>query len=149
MSHTSAGRPEANSVRHRLLATRFGLRAMRAVVILLAVLAALKVGHQEYLFRSATRDVIINAYRDRAVVACQRDGKSAHYGLPPQAWAHPAEIKLVIGKGNLDVYLWQVDHELWNARFRNPYLFLIAQSRSGSVFCEYDILNGVASVHPM
>src|ERR1700752_3701000 len=103
---------------------------MRAIVILLALLAAAKLGYQEYLFRSATRDAIIGAYKEHAAQACQNDARSHGFGLGPQAWANPKAIRLVIGKSSLDVYPWQTDHAQWNARYRNPYLFLTASQRS-------------------
>ena len=58
-------------------------------------------------------------------------------------------IKVVIGRNALDVYPWQVDHAMWNARYRNPYLFLTAGPSTGKVFCEYDIVNAAASVPRM
>jgi hypothetical protein len=122
---------------------------MKPVVFLLVLLAGLKLGHQEYLYRIATRDVIVAAYKERAAQACQKDGRSANLGLAPQAWANAGTVKLVIGKGGLDVYLWQVDNELWNARYRHPFLVLSAGSRTGQVYCEYDIVNAAASVHRM
>lgn len=121
---------------------------MRAFVLLLMLLAAAKVGYSEYVFRTATNDVIITAYRERAIAACQRDAKGAAPGLA-QAWARPDNIKLVIGKSNLDVYFWQVDHALWNARFRNPYLFVTATEYPTRVYCEFDIVHGAASVFRM
>ena len=122
---------------------------MRAVVIFLALLAAAKIGYQEYLFRGATREAIIGAYKEHAVQACQKDSRSSSFGLAPQAWANPKAIRLVIGKSSLDVYPWQVDHAQWNARYRNPYLFLTASLRSGTVNCEYDIINAAAAVSRM
>lgn len=122
---------------------------MKAIVVFLALLAALKLGHQEYLYRASTHDAVISAYRERAVQACQKDAKNLILGLGAQAWANPASIKLVIGKGNLDVHIWQVDHEMWNARYRNPYLFLVPASRSPNLYCEYDIVNAAASVSRM
>ena len=53
---------------------------MRAVVIFLALLAAAKLGYQEYLFRAATRDAIIGAYKEHAVQACQKDTRSHSLG---------------------------------------------------------------------
>ena len=53
---------------------------MRAIVILLALLAAAKLGYHEYLFRGATRDAIIGAYREHAVQACQKDSGSHSSG---------------------------------------------------------------------
>jgi hypothetical protein len=122
---------------------------MRAVVIFLALLAAGKLGYHEYLFRTATRDAIIGAYKAHAVQACQQDTGSSSLGLGAQAWSNPKTIKVVIGKSSLDVYPWQVDHAMWNARYRNPYLFLTASQRSGTVRCEYDIVNAAASVSRM
>jgi hypothetical protein len=122
---------------------------MRAVVILLALFAAVKIGYQEYLFRASARDVIVAAYRERAIDACQRDPKSLSLGVMPPAWEKPASIGLVIGKSNLEVYFWQVDHAMWNARYRNPYLFLVAGQKTANVFCEFDIVHGAASVYRM
>ena len=122
---------------------------MRAVVIFLALLAAAKIGYQEYLFRSATREAIIGAYKAHAVQACQKDAGNGSLGLAPQAWANPKAVRLVIGRSSLDVYPWQVDHVQWNARYRNPYLFLTTSLRSGTVNCEYDIINASAAVSRM
>ena len=122
---------------------------MKTVVFILALLAGLKLGHQEYLYRTATRDVIVAAYKDRAAPGLSTDGRNASLGLAPQAWANPASIRLVIGKSGVDVQLWQVDNDLWNARYRNPFLVLTAGARTGQVYCEYDIVNAAASVHRM
>jgi hypothetical protein len=122
---------------------------MRTVVFILALLAAAKLGHQEYLYRAATREAIVAAYRERAAQACQKDARAASLGLAPQAWITPASATLVIGKSNLDVQIWQVDNHLWNARYRNPFLILSAGARGGQVYCEYDIVNAAASVHRM
>ncbi len=55
----------------------------------------------------------------------------------------------MIGKGSLDVGLWQVDNALWTARYKNPYLFFTLQGRPQKVFCEFDIVQGSASVYRM
>ncbi|HEU4380678.1 MAG TPA: hypothetical protein VFR73_19070 [Hyphomicrobiaceae bacterium] len=120
---------------------------MKPMLIVLAVLATAKVLHHEYLFRTSTRDVIIQAYRERAVLACQRDALGTMLGVSPQAWSTPNSITLAIGKRNLDVHLWQVDHKNWSARYRNPYLFISAGQRSTAVTCEYDIVNASAFVY--
>ena len=122
---------------------------MRIVVIFLALLASAKLGYQEYLFRTAARDAIVGAYKEHAVQACQKDSKSQSLGVNSQAWANPRSVKLVIGKSSLDVYPWQIDHALWNARFRNPYLFLTARQGPASVRCEYDIVNAAAAISRM
>jgi hypothetical protein len=120
---------------------------MKPFVVLLALLVAAKLAHQEYLFRSATREALIGAYRDRAVQACQRDARSSFLGLAPQVWASTQAINLMIGKSSVDVRCWEFGHEQWNARYRDLYLFLAAGQRSGTVYCEYDIANAATSVH--
>ena len=122
---------------------------MKAVVFLLTLLAAVKLAHQEYLFRSATREAILGAYRGHAAEACQREARSQAPGLTAQAWASPGAIELLIGKAGVDVNLWQVDNALWNVRYRNPYLVLTAHQNAGAIYCEYDILNAAARVHRM
>lgn len=122
---------------------------MKAIVILLALLAAGKIGYQEYVFRSATRDALFGAYKEHAAQACQRDARSLSLGITPQAWSNPSTIRLVIGKSALDVYPWQVDNANWNARYRNPYLYLTTGPRSARVSCEYDIVNAAASISRM
>jgi hypothetical protein len=122
---------------------------MKSIVLLLSLLAAVKLAHQEYLFRSATREAILGAYRGHAAEACQREARTQAPGLAAQAWASPAAVELLIGKAGLDVNLWQVDNALWNARYRNPYLVLTAGPPPGTLSCEYDILNAAASLHRM
>jgi hypothetical protein len=127
----------------------WGLPPMKSVVLLLTLLAAVKLAHQEYLFRSATREAILGAYRRHATEACEGEARRQAPGLSAQAWASPAGIELLIGKTGLDVNLWQVDNALWNARYRNPYLVLTPGQHPGRIYCEYDILNAAASVHRM
>ncbi len=114
---------------------------MKAIVYLLALFAAIKIGSAEYLFRTSARDVIVAAYRERAIQACQRDTRPALSGTAATSWAKPADVQLSIGKSGLDVQLWQVDHHLWNARYRNPYLVLTLADVATSLVCEYDVMH--------
>jgi hypothetical protein len=122
---------------------------MKAVVFILVLLASVKLGHQEYLYRSATREAIVAAYRESAAEACQKDARNIILGVTAQAWINSPSIQLMIGKSGLDVQFWQVDNKLWNARYRNPLLVLSTGSRKGEVYCEYDIVNAAASVYRM
>ena len=131
------------------IATVGTIVVMKAIVIFLALLAIGKIGYQEYLFRTATKDVIVNAYRGRAVSACQKDARAQRMRTDGRNWSRPSSLKLVIGKSNLDVYFWQINSNLWNARYRNPYLFLSVNQAMSSLFCEYDIVHGSASVYRM
>lgn len=118
---------------------------MKAVVFILVLLAAGKVGANEYLHRAATREVIVSAYRDRAVAACAKDTRLQGM-IQPAAWQQPVSIQLTIGKPSLDVYIWQTDHRLWAPRFTNPYLQVEAAQPTTRVLCEYDIVHGTASL---
>ena len=121
---------------------------MRAIVYVLALFAAAKIGAAEYLFRTSARDVIVAAYRERAIQACQRDGKAAPNGAAAATWMRPTDVRLVVGKSDLDVQLWQVDHHLWNARYRNPYLLLTpADEKSAGLMCEYDVVHNAALIY--
>jgi hypothetical protein len=110
-------------------------------------LAAAKLMHHEYLFRASAQDTNIRAYKERALQACQKDALGAMLGVSAQAWSNPNSVSLTIGKRSVNVHLWQVDHEKWNARYRNPYLFISAGQRSGAAYCEYDIVNSAATVY--
>jgi hypothetical protein len=122
---------------------------MRNLVILVALLAAAKIGYQEYLFRVSAREVIVATYQERALQTCQKQAKGGNAAPHTTAWNKPSSVSLVIGKSNLDVYFWQINNSMWNARYRNPYLFIVAEEKPAYVFCEYDILNGAASVYRM
>ncbi len=111
---------------------------MRALILALALLAALKIWTQDTFYRSATEEALINAYRARAASACA--GLASGPGLTPN-WT--AEPRFVVGNPALKVHIWQFDHEQWNARFRQP--FLIFPGGSG-ISCTYDILAGTAEI---
>lgn len=120
---------------------------MRAIVYLLALAAAVKIGSAEYLFRTSAREVIVAAYRERAIQACQRDTRAAlDGGASTASWTKPSDVRLSIGKSDLDVHLWQVDHHLWNARYRNPYLVLTVAGKSASLVCEYDVVHNATVI---
>ena len=116
---------------------------MRTFVIILALCAAGKVATLNWLHRAASDDVIVNAYRPRALEACGRDARRA-YGLDPTAWTHATPIQLEIGKRGGDIYVWQVDHPKWTQLFRNPYLHLTAAAPGFSIHCAYDVVGGIA-----
>lgn len=118
---------------------------MRILVVVLVLLVAAKIGAQQYVVDSAKSEVIVNAYRERAVGACQDAAKRAQL-VVRQDWARTGDVRVVIGKSSLDVQLWQVDHSLWSARYKNPFLFLTMSDQPTKVYCEYDISQGSASV---
>jgi hypothetical protein len=119
---------------------------MRALVIVLAVLAGAKILAQERLYRDGAEGALIQAYRERAMAACQsQDAASARSSsAAAPLWTRPASIALVIGRRSANVNLWEVDNALWPARFKHPHVVLSAhEDRSGPV-CEYDVVEGRA-----
>ena len=118
---------------------------MRVLVIVLVLLAAAKVGTQEYLIASAKSEIIIAAYRDRAVDACRDAARIKRLDLSATAIA-ARDIRLIIGKESLDVALWQVDHAMWQTRYKSPYLLFALTEKPRRLFCEFDIARGSAAV---
>ncbi len=117
---------------------------MRIVALLLACLAVGKIAVIQWLYRSASDEVIVSAYRPRAVDACGRDAQR-QFGLDVAAWSKDTPITLEIGKSSSAVHIWQVNDPAWSERYRNPYLHLTAQATGLQVACLYDVVSGTAS----
>ena len=115
---------------------------MRTIIVILVLLAAGKVAAIEWLHRSASDDVIINAYRPRAVEACGVDARRFAVAGGDSVWTSDATIHLEIGPRNNAVRFWQVDHPAWTTHFRNPFLYLEAGPPAARLRCEYDIIKG-------
>ena len=121
----------------------------RNAVIVLVALIALNFVYDEYLFRSAAHDVIVETFRTSAADACHSNAQNQNITASHAAWRNPASLKLVIGKSNLDVYFWQIDSLMWNAKYKNPYMLIVADENPSYILCEYDILHRTASVQRM
>ena len=126
---------------------------MRRLVVFVIALIAAKFAYQEYLYRLATRDVIIGMVQDRALLQCQRNARASVVtpagAAPVSVWNRPTSVSLRIGKTGLDVYPWQINSAQWSARYRNPYLLIVAERTANGLACEYDILNGSAQVYKL
>jgi hypothetical protein len=118
---------------------------MRFFVVILIVLAGGKVAALQWLHRAASDDVIVSAYRPRALDACATEAKRLSVSTDDQIWAQDLSLRLEIGRRQNRVYFWQVDRPTWSERFRNPYLHLEAGAGQTRVRCEYDIVNGTAA----
>jgi len=117
---------------------------LKGILIAVALLVVGKLGLQEYLRQDATHQVIITAYREHAIAACRQ---RANQDVNQAAWSQPSSVRLSIGKSDLNVYLWQTNHRLWNARYRNAYLYVTIDDAKAHVYCEYDIANDLAWVY--
>lgn len=122
---------------------------LRNAIIAVVALIAANFAYDQYLFRSAAHDVIIETFQATAAQACHSNAITQKISASETAWRNPASLKLVIGKSNLDVYFWQIDNSMWNAKYKNPYMLLVADENPAYILCEYDILHRRASVHRM
>ncbi|MEZ5817512.1 MAG: hypothetical protein R3D44_10550 [Hyphomicrobiaceae bacterium] len=118
---------------------------MRFLVFVLVVLAASKVATQQYLISTTKNEIIIAAYKDRAVTACREAARARRLAIPA-SWAPASDIRVVIGKSSVDVALWQVDNVLWQARYKAPFLVVPVEAPPHGLFCEFDIAQGAASL---
>ena len=125
-------------------ATALGTNFMRFVAIILAVLATAKVLTVQWLYRAASDDVIVNAYRPRALDACSRDARKA-FGLETAVWSLHVPIRLEIGMAGIAVNIWQIDDPAWAQRYRNPFLHITAGIAGLQVKCTYDVINGTTT----
>ncbi len=121
---------------------------MRALVVVLAVLAGAKLWAQDRLYREGAQDALIRAYREQAIAACQsQPGPRADASSP--LWTRPASVDLVIGRSSANVRIWQLDSALWPARFKHPHVVLTAIDGVVPSMCEYDVIEGRAYVTQM
>jgi hypothetical protein len=135
---------------------------LRAFVFVLAVLAGVKVWTQERLYREGARDALLLAYRDRAIAACQMSAPDApmsraaapiaRLSSAPTStaslplWTRPSSVSLAIGRASAPVSIWEVNSELWPARFKHPHVVLTAKEHLPYQVCEYDVIEGRAYV---
>ncbi len=120
---------------------------MRKVAFIIAILFVARIGYEQLIYRSATYDVIVGTYAKSAIKACAKD--AANRKAAEALWSQPSSVKLVIGKSDLDVYFWQVNHLMWRARYKNPYLFITTRNEPSYLLCEYDIMRQSAFVQRM
>lgn len=116
---------------------------MRALVIVLAVLAGAKIWTQQHFYREGASDALIRAYRERAIAACQSE-QPVRAGAAGTLWTRPASVELVIGRSAADVHIWEYDNALWPARFKHPHVVLTGAQGARPPVCEYDVVEGRA-----
>lgn len=123
---------------------------MRAIVIALAVLAALKIWVHHSLYRSASEQALLNAYLHQAVGACdrstQKGGRAHKVAGQRRGWSEFRSAKVVIGDSALPVSLWQIDHKLWDQKFKTPFIHLQASNAPRPDICIFNVMTGLALV---
>jgi len=118
----------------------------RVLIVTTALIVVGKLGLHEYVRQDALHNVIVNAYQEHALAACrQRAGPTIERAI----WAQTTNARVAIGKSDFNVHLWQTDHHLWNARYRNAYIYITVDEPDAQVHCEYDITNDIAIVYQL
>lgn len=111
---------------------------MRALAMILFVLALGKVGLIQHLRLEGARDVVVAAYGGDAIKACERADDRMKLAV-----TSPASLDLTVGDRAKQVSLWQVDHANWASRYRTVYLDVAI---SGGLACRYDVAAGTAKI---
>ncbi len=123
---------------------------MRAVVIILALLVAAKVWAQDKLHREAADEALLAAYQLHAQAACadrpQTDARGMPVAVGSVNWKQPETAEILLGNPRLSVPIWQFEHPLWNARYKNPAVRLTVGDRFSRLACDYDVMSGKAEL---
>lgn len=122
---------------------------MRALVIICASLAILKVWTQDTLYRSAVSEVLVDAYRPRAEKICDREaGRLAGAGAGAAEWSMPADDAISVGSKVANVMIWDYHNPLWAVRFRHPHL-IMTTTAPRKLRCSFDLTVGVAFIEAL
>ena len=89
---------------------------MRGIVLIVGLLAATKVGYQEYAERSALTEVLLNTYRQDATESCRREAQQRNFRMPDWAWSAPKDIHISIGRSGDSEPYWQLGYALMSTR---------------------------------
>lgn len=123
---------------------------MRLVVIILALLVAAKIWAQDRMYREAAGEALLAAYKLHAEAACvgrpQTDARGMPVAVGSVNWKAAETAEILLGNPRLSVPIWQVDHPLWNARYKNPIVRLTVGDRYSRLACDYDVLAGSAEL---
>ena len=114
---------------------------MRVILFLLFALAVGKIAAQSHIRQQSANKTIINAYREHTLAACRQYTGNTGVASPP------ISIKLVIGREDLNVRLWQTSHKKWSARYQDPVIVIATQGAGERTVCEYDVNSG--TVHAL
>ena len=123
---------------------------MRAVIMVLAVLVGVKLWAQDRLYRDAAGEALLAAYRLHAEAACvgrpQTDARGMPVAVGSVDWKRSDTAEVMLGNPRLSVPMWQFEHPMWDARFKNPVVRLTVGDRFSRLACDYDVTTGTAEL---
>jgi hypothetical protein len=116
--------------------------ALRLLVVLLAVLAVGKIAWQEHVTRTALRETVANAYRDRAARACGFEPRASSSAVTAAAWLAAERIDVRVPTESF--WSWPLTVE--QQAIAQPSLVLTVVTAAGPVSCTYNVVTAVATV---
>jgi len=120
---------------------------VRSVVLFVALLLAAKFGYQEWVYRSALVDTLINTYRQDAVERCQKESHDRNLTVGYSAWSDPESFQLIVGRGTHEANAADLTGE--NTRAAGPILVLVARKDPAKIQCEFDLVRMSAAVYQL
>ena len=93
-----------------------------------------KVWNQDRTYRTVTGEVVVEAYRERAIEVCRKQSaKTAHAAAGTKdLWGSDTEAEVLIGNPGVDVAIWDTQNPRWEERFRHPNLILTEKTRGNA-----------------
>lgn len=119
---------------------------MRAILAFVFLLAAAKFGYQEYAYRSALVDTLVNTYRQDAVESCHKVSKERNLAVGYAAWSEPESLQLVVGRGSRQA---SADVSGETTPEAGPILVIVARKAPDKIQCEFDIVRMSAAVYQL
>ena len=120
---------------------------MRSVLLFVALLAAAKFGYQEYDYRSALVDTLINTYRQDAVERCQKEAKARNLTVSYGAWSDPESFQLIVGHSTREAGALDLASDA--GKPAGPILIIVARQDPAKIQCEFDIVRMSAAVYQL
>jgi hypothetical protein len=119
---------------------------MRAILAFVVLLAAAKFGYQEWVYRTALVDTLINTFRQDAVERCQKESKDRNLEVGYSAWSDPESFQLIVGRGSREVSAGVSGEAAPEA---GPILVIVARKEPAKIQCEFDIMRMSAAVYQL
>lgn len=117
---------------------------MRLAVAVLALLAGGKIVWQEHTTRTALKETVADAFRERAIRACDQDTRVLKIVLPLPGWSAVESIRVrVESESFLFTPSFAADKATGRAQ---PVLVLSLNTPTGGYACTYNVVTGTATV---
>ncbi|MFM7083741.1 MAG: hypothetical protein ACKOW3_01875 [Hyphomicrobium sp.] len=123
---------------------------MRALLLILFILAIGKVWLKGELYKKATEEAMLSAYRIRAEIGCNDRPQTDPRGIPMTVgkidWRKASNAEIIIGNHRVNVHIWEIKNPLWKTRYQAPFLKLTLRDQQILLYCYYDIMNSSSEI---